>query len=61
MKAEAGKAHLAFTEEEVNLKLQKGKVEASIEMLKHRKEAAAVEAEAFEAAINENTEKQLQV
>ncbi|XP_053086862.1 uncharacterized protein LOC128317648 [Pangasianodon hypophthalmus] len=58
-RAEAAKARLAFAEEEVNLKLQKTKLEASMEMLEHKKEIAAAiaEAEVLEAAIDENTEK----
>ncbi|XP_043105115.1 uncharacterized protein LOC122351832 [Puntigrus tetrazona] len=58
-RAEAAKARLTFAEEEVNLKLQKARVEASMEVLQHKKEAAAAvaEAEALEAAIDENAEK----
>ncbi|KAL6487696.1 hypothetical protein MHYP_G00043220 [Metynnis hypsauchen] len=51
-KAEAAKARLAFVEQEADLKLQKAKLEASMEILSSKKEiaAAVAEAEALEAA-----------
>ncbi|KAL6490088.1 hypothetical protein MHYP_G00004810 [Metynnis hypsauchen] len=51
-KAEAAKARLAFIEQEADLKLQKAKLEASMEILSSKKEiaAAVAEAEALEAA-----------
>lgn len=51
-KAEAAKARLAYAEEERDLKVEKAKLEASMELLNQRKETAAAiaEAEALEAA-----------
>lgn len=63
MESAAAKARaevrLSYAEEENNLKLQKTQLEASIEMLKYKKEAAAAsaEAEALEAAAVVNSEK----
>lgn len=51
-KAEAAKACLAFAEEEANLKLQKAKLEASMDILSIKKETAVAEAEVLEAAAN---------
>lgn len=58
-RAEAAKARLSYAEEEINLKLEKAKLEASMEMLNYKKETAAAmaEAEALEAAVDLNSEK----
>lgn len=45
-RAEAAKTRLVYAEEEMNLKLEKARLEASMEVLKHKKEAAAAIAEA---------------
>lgn len=52
-KVEAAKTRLAFTQKEVNLKLEKAQIEASLELLQCEKEAAkaAAEAEISEAAV----------
>ncbi|XP_015230161.1 PREDICTED: uncharacterized protein LOC107084717 isoform X2 [Cyprinodon variegatus] len=59
-KAEAAKARLVFVEKEVALKLEKAKLEASITKLNYEKETAAAiaEAEALEAAVDLNSDKQ---
>ncbi len=50
--SKSAKVCLTFAEEEVNLKLQKARVKASMEILQDKKEAAAAEAEALEAEKN---------
>ncbi|XP_034057918.1 uncharacterized protein LOC117536928 [Gymnodraco acuticeps] len=59
-RAEAAKARLSYAEEEMNLRLEKAKLEASMEMLNIQKETAAViaEAEVFEAAEDLDIEKE---
>ncbi|XP_056273067.1 uncharacterized protein LOC130195510 [Pseudoliparis swirei] len=58
-RAEAAKARMSYAEEEMNLKLGKAKLEASIEMLNYKKETAAAvaEAEVLEAAVDANRER----
>lgn len=53
-KAEAAKARLSFAEKEMPLKLERAKIEASIELLNCERDAATAvaEAEALEAAID---------
>lgn len=50
---------MSYVEEEISLKLEKAKLEASIEMLNYKKETAAAvaEAEALEAAVDANSER----
>ena len=50
---------MSYAEEEISLKLEKAKLEASIEMLNYKKETAAAiaEAEALEAAVDANRER----
>lgn len=52
-KAEAAKACPSLTQDEVSLKLEKAKVEASMTILEYKKETAGAiaEAEALEAAV----------
>lgn len=58
-RAEAAKARLSYAEEEINLKLEKAKLEASMQMLEYKKETAAAiaEAEVLEAAADINSER----
>ncbi|XP_034384940.1 uncharacterized protein LOC117728244 isoform X1 [Cyclopterus lumpus] len=58
-RAEAAKARMSYAEEEMSLKLEKAKLEASIEMLNYKKETAAAvaEAEALEAVVDKNSER----
>lgn len=53
-RAEAAKARLGYAAEEANLKLQQAKLEVTMDVLKHKKEAAAAiaEAEVLEAAVD---------
>lgn len=59
-RAEAAKARLSYAEEEINLRLDKAKLEASMEMLNIQKKTAAAiaEAEVFEAAEDLDIEKE---
>ncbi|XP_061908561.1 uncharacterized protein LOC133653372 isoform X2 [Entelurus aequoreus] len=52
-KAEAAKARLGFAAKEMDLKVEKAKIEASIEFLQHEKDVASAiaEAEALETAV----------
>ena len=49
-KAEAAKTRALFAKKEIKMKLEKAKIEATLEMLNIEKEAAAAEAETLEAA-----------
>lgn len=45
MRAKAAKARLSYVEEEINLKLEKVKLEASMGLLNYKKEPAAANAD----------------
>ncbi|XP_023812156.1 uncharacterized protein LOC111947642 [Oryzias latipes] len=57
-KAEAAKARLSFAAKEMNLKVEKAQIEASLEILKQEKDVASAvaEAEALEAAVASHSE-----